>query len=147
MTMHLLDASAVATHVADRLATPDQGRALANDRWWPQSLAHGAVGVALLHIERARTGHGPWERVQTWLECAISDGVDASPEAHLYYGAPALAFVLRQAATVHPAMSVNWNSSTPPWPGSWPHAWRGHTRAWTPGSAFRCWPSSTPSAD
>ncbi|WP_028647932.1 lanthionine synthetase C family protein [Nocardiopsis sp. CNT312] len=101
MTAPLIDASAVATRAADHLATPDQGRALAQNRWWPQSLAHGAVGVALLHIERARTGHGPWERAQTWLECAVSDGVDASPEAHLYYGAPALAFVLHQAATVH----------------------------------------------
>jgi hypothetical protein len=98
----LTEATEIAALVADRLATPEQGRDLAEDRWWPQSLAHGAVGVALLHIERARTGHGPWERVQRWLECAVAEGVDSSPSAHLYYGAPAVAFVLHRAATVRP---------------------------------------------
>ncbi|HLU96719.1 MAG TPA: lanthionine synthetase C family protein [Thermobifida alba] len=90
-------AVAVAAAVADRLATPEQGRALAGDQWWPQSLAQGAAGITLLHIERARTGHGSWDRVHRWLECAVADGVQSSTRAHLYYGAPALAFVLHQA--------------------------------------------------
>jgi hypothetical protein len=98
----LTEATEIAGLVADRLATPEQGRALAGDRWWPQSLAHGAAGAALLHIERARTGHGSWERVQRWLECAVAEGVDSSPSAHLYYGAPAMAFVLHRAATTRP---------------------------------------------
>ncbi|GAA0988574.1 lanthionine synthetase C family protein [Nocardiopsis tropica] len=102
MTTTTTEATEIAGLVAGRLATPEQGRALAGDRWWPQSLAHGAAGVALLHIERARTGHGPWERVQRWLECAIAEGADSSPSAHLYYGAPAVAFVLHRAATVRP---------------------------------------------
>ncbi|GHD34439.1 hypothetical protein GCM10007147_40040 [Nocardiopsis kunsanensis] len=96
-------ASAVAAHIAERLATPEQARYWAGDSWWPQSLAHGALGVGLLHIERARTGEGPWERAQTWLECAVAEGVDASPAAHLYYGAPALAFVLERAHQVRPS--------------------------------------------
>ncbi|WP_223839286.1 hypothetical protein [Nocardiopsis deserti] len=83
MNTTLTEATEIAGLVADRLATPEQGRALAGERWWPQSLAHGAVGVALLHIERARTGHGPWERVQRWLECAVAEGVDSSPSTHL----------------------------------------------------------------
>ncbi|MES0836954.1 lanthionine synthetase C family protein [Nocardiopsis tropica] len=102
MTTTITKATEIAGLVAGRLATPEQGRALAGGRWWPQSLAHGAAGVALLHIERARTGHGPWERVQRWLECAVAEGVDSSPSAHLYYGAPAVAFVLHQASEVHP---------------------------------------------
>ncbi|WP_235431958.1 lanthionine synthetase C family protein [Nocardiopsis sp. RV163] len=102
MNTTITEATEIAGLVADRLATPEQGRALAGERWWPQSLAHGAVGVALLHIERARTGHGPWDRVQRWLECAVAEGVDSSPSTHLYYGAPAVAFVLRRAATAHP---------------------------------------------
>jgi hypothetical protein len=65
-------------------------------------LAHGAAGVALLHIERARTGHGSWDRVQRWLECAVAEGVDSSSSAHLYYGAPAVAFVLHRATRAHP---------------------------------------------
>ncbi|WP_019610917.1 lanthionine synthetase C family protein [Nocardiopsis sp. CNS-639] len=102
MTATTTEATEIAAVIADRLAAPEQGRALAGDRWWPQSLAHGAAGVALLHIERARTGHGPWERVQRWLECAVAEDVDSSPSAHLYYGAPAVAFVLHRAATAHP---------------------------------------------
>ncbi|WP_435111746.1 lanthionine synthetase C family protein [Nocardiopsis synnemataformans] len=102
MNTTITEATEIAGLVADRLATPGQGRALVGDRWWPQSLAHGAVGVALLHIERARTGHGSWERVQRWLECAVAEDVDSSPSAHLYYGAPAVAFVLHRASAVRP---------------------------------------------
>lgn len=100
-------ASAVATHIAERLAIPEQARYWAAVNWWPQSLAHGALGVALLHIERARTGEGPWERAQAWLECAVAEGVDASPAAHLYYGAPALAFVLNRAHQVRPSSGTD----------------------------------------
>lgn len=95
-------AGAVATCVADLLATPEQARAWAGERWWPQSLAQGAAGVALLHIERARTEVGSWSRAQAWLECAVAQGVDASPAAHLFYGAPALAYVLNRAQDVRP---------------------------------------------
>lgn len=95
-------AGAVAARVADLLATPEQARAWAGERWWPQSLAQGAAGVALLHIERARTGEGSWERAQVWLECAVAQGLDASPAAHLFYGAPALAYVLNRAQSVRP---------------------------------------------
>ncbi|PDP86570.1 hypothetical protein CQJ94_16395 [Glycomyces fuscus] len=102
MTATLTGAAAVAAAVADHLATPDQGRALAGDRWWPQSLAHGAAGVALLHIERARAAEGPWDRAREWLACAVSEGVDASVSSHLYYGLPAVAFVVHQAATMRP---------------------------------------------
>lgn len=100
MTATIPEAVAVAAAVADRLATPAQGKAVAGARWWPQSLAHGAAGVALLHIERARTGDGPWDRAQQWLACAVAEGVDDSAASHLYYGAPAVAFVLHRAATV-----------------------------------------------
>ncbi|MBB5492308.1 lanthionine synthetase C family protein [Nocardiopsis exhalans] len=95
-------ASVVAARVADLLATPEQARAWAGERWWPQSLAQGAAGVALLHIERTRTEDGPWSRAQAWLECAVAQGVDASPAAHLFYGAPALAYVLHRAQSVRP---------------------------------------------
>lgn len=95
-------AIAVSAHVADLLATPEHGRAWAGERWWPQSLAQGAAGVSLLHIERARTGDGSWDRAQAWLECAVAQGVDASPAAHLFYGAPALAYVLNRAQSMLP---------------------------------------------
>ena len=98
--MELRDtARAAAEAIADRLASPDDVRDLKLAQgWWPQSLAHGAAGVALLHIERARTGHGPWRRAHDWLACAAEGGAVGGPDAHLYYGAPALAFALHAAA-------------------------------------------------
>ncbi|MGC5042480.1 lanthionine synthetase C family protein [Streptomyces albidoflavus] len=85
--------------IADRLAAPDEVQGLGlKQGWWPQSLAHGAVGVALLHIERARAELGPWQRAHDWLACAAKDGTAGGPDAHLYYGAPALAFALHSAA-------------------------------------------------
>ncbi|KOX16917.1 lanthionine synthetase C family protein [Nocardiopsis sp. NRRL B-16309] len=90
-------ALAVAGGVAERLATPEQGFERSRDQWWPQSLAQGAAGIALLHIERARTGHGSWEPVHLWLKAMVADGVKASPDAHLFFGAPAVLLALHHA--------------------------------------------------
>jgi hypothetical protein len=54
-----------------------------------QSLAEGAAGIALLHLE-----NGDWPRARTELEAAVAGGVSVGRGASLYYGAPALAFVL-----------------------------------------------------
>ncbi|MFE0130166.1 lanthionine synthetase C family protein [Streptomyces sp. NPDC059037] len=92
-------ARAAADTIAERLATPEDVRALHHRQgWWPQSLAHGAVGVALLHIERARTDQGPWQRAHDWLACAAAEPAVGGIDSHLYYGAPALAFALHAAA-------------------------------------------------
>lgn len=72
---------------------PDGGRS------WPQSLAGGASGIALLHIERARTGHGDWFTAHTWLNAAVHGDVSAAANANLYFGAPALAYVMHRAAS------------------------------------------------
>jgi len=98
--MHYLNsAEAVADAVADRLAAPSttRGRDLAKG-WWPQSLARGAAGVALLHIERARAGLASWQPAHDWLTCATDGEVSAGANSGLYYGAPALAFALHTAA-------------------------------------------------
>ncbi|KFF98026.1 lantibiotic modifying enzyme [Streptomyces scabiei] len=68
-------------------------------RAWPQSLGGGAAGVALLHVERARTGHGDWDTVHTWLSTAVASDISAAANANLYLGAPALAFVIHRAAS------------------------------------------------
>ncbi|MFJ6382762.1 lanthionine synthetase C family protein [Kitasatospora sp. NPDC092039] len=65
---------------------------------WRQSLAHGAPGIALLHIERAATGRGPWEPVRAWLSVAARTPVTSGADSYLYYGAPALAHALACAA-------------------------------------------------
>lgn len=63
-----------------------------------QSLAEGAAGIALLHLE-TRT----WEAAIAALEAAVADGVSVAAGASLYYGAPALAFVL--AASDQPGLA------------------------------------------
>lgn len=72
---------------------PNSGRA------WPQSLAGGASGIALLHIERARTGHGDWDTAHSWMAAAVHGEVSAAANANLYFGAPALAFITHRAAS------------------------------------------------
>ncbi|MGQ0841488.1 lanthionine synthetase C family protein [Actinokineospora sp.] len=64
----------------------------------PQSLANGAAGIALLHAERARTGHGDPATAHAWLTAATADGVDAGPQSSLFYGVPALAHAIHVAA-------------------------------------------------
>jgi hypothetical protein len=63
-----------------------------------QSLAEGAAGVALLHLET-----GNWAAAYAALEQAVADGVSVAEGASLYYGAPALAFVL--AASDQPGLA------------------------------------------
>ncbi|MFF0520726.1 lanthionine synthetase C family protein [Actinomadura nitritigenes] len=62
-----------------------------------QSLAHGAAGIALPHIERALAGHGSWADAHALIRKAATGPVDASDHAGLYYGAPAIAFMLHTA--------------------------------------------------
>ncbi|MFI0912514.1 lanthionine synthetase C family protein [Streptomyces abikoensis] len=86
----------IAEHLAD--PAPDS----ASGPWWRQSLAHGAPGIALLHIERAAAGRGPWERAHQWLTYAAGAPVTSGPDSHLYYGAPAIAHALACASTARP---------------------------------------------
>ncbi|ADL49623.1 MULTISPECIES: lanthionine synthetase C family protein [Micromonospora] len=62
-----------------------------------QSLATGGVGVALLAIERALTGTGDWTAARHLVAQATGDRVDAGRHAGLYYGAPAILFMLNAA--------------------------------------------------
>ncbi|MER5647363.1 lanthionine synthetase C family protein [Streptosporangium sp. NPDC002524] len=61
-------------------------------------LSAGPAGIALLHIERARTGSGPWSTVQEWAAAMTRDPVVADPDTcGLYRGVPAVAFALHTA--------------------------------------------------
>jgi lantibiotic biosynthesis protein len=99
------NALAAATALASALAEPDavQSRS-AGEEAWPQSLAVGASGVALLHAERARSGHDDARTAHAWLSRAVSGELDAANNSRyrsnvgLYLGAPALAFVMHAAA-------------------------------------------------
>jgi hypothetical protein len=96
-------ADQIAGQIAEDLADPDevQRRHQPAD-WWRQSLANGALGVALLHVERARIGRADWRTAHAWLTFAAARPVDDGPGSHLHYGAPALAYVLHHASTAHP---------------------------------------------
>ncbi|MET8372027.1 lanthionine synthetase C family protein [Micromonospora sp. DT68] len=63
-----------------------------------QSLADGTAGIALLHLET-----GNWPAAYEALRHATAGGVSIAEGASLFYGAPALAFVL--ATTDHPGLA------------------------------------------
>ncbi|MFE4176944.1 lanthionine synthetase C family protein [Streptomyces sp. NPDC056909] len=95
-------ALSAANHLAHALADPHTvwpGGRPEGGRAWPQSLAGGASGIALLHIERVRTGHGDWDTAHTWLATALHGDISAAANANLYFGAPALAFITYGAAS------------------------------------------------
>ncbi len=93
----LHEAAVLADAAATRLADPTAVDGLAKDGL-SQSLAKGAAGIALLHIERARAGLGDWATVHAWLSAATRTPVYAGPDAGLYVGAPAVAFAVHTAA-------------------------------------------------
>ncbi|MFB9965636.1 lanthionine synthetase C family protein [Sinosporangium siamense] len=86
--------SAEVTEIATRLSFP-----ASTQEGHPQSLSRGAVGVALLHVERAASGVGDWETAHRWLTAAATAmPISTGPQAGLLFGAPALAFTLHAAA-------------------------------------------------
>ncbi|RCG29562.1 lanthionine synthetase [Sphaerisporangium album] len=63
-----------------------------------QSLAKGSAATALLHIERALSGTGGWATAHAHIKQVANGPIDGAPHAGLYYGAPAVAFVLHAAS-------------------------------------------------
>ncbi|WP_405862070.1 lanthionine synthetase C family protein [Streptomyces sp. NBC_01515] len=95
MTTHT--ALDLAAAVADQLADPHTahlGPAISHR----QHLAYGLPGIALLHIERAAAGLGPWQRAHDWLATASREPFTSGPDSHAFYGAPAFAHALACAA-------------------------------------------------
>ena len=89
-----LMATGMASHVdaiAERLANPPTPPHAPGQ---VQSLATGAAGIALLHIERALAGTDTWITAHRWLRTAVRGGVPAAVHSGLYRGAPAVAFAL-----------------------------------------------------
>lgn len=84
------------TAACDRLADPAVVEPSPDGRTRPQSLAGGAVGIALLHIERAISGHGDEAIAHRWIRAAATDPVSLG-YADPFHGVPALAFMLHTA--------------------------------------------------
>jgi hypothetical protein len=62
--------------------------------WAVQSLADGAAGTALLHVEAARSHAQPWRAAHRWISAAVSIQVSAADTTGLFLGAPAIGFLL-----------------------------------------------------
>lgn len=88
--------------IADRYAEPNAAELPTDQAWWHQSLAHGAPGVALLHIELAAAGLRPFHRAHDWLTVATGKPVTTGASTGLFYGAPAVARALAGTAAVRP---------------------------------------------
>ncbi|WP_291410165.1 lanthionine synthetase C family protein [Actinophytocola sp.] len=93
------DAAQLAETLAAKLATPTHDTDDKTGR--EQSLAQGAAGVALLHIERALAGVGSWSTAHAWVSTATARGISAADDTSLYLGAPALSFILHAAEADH----------------------------------------------
>ncbi|MFH7338551.1 lanthionine synthetase C family protein [Streptomyces sp. KHY 26] len=70
-----------------------------DEPWAAQSLADGAAGISLLHIEMAARHGAPWRPAHQWITTAATGHISAADTAGLFLGAPAIGFVL---ATVPP---------------------------------------------
>lgn len=84
--------NAITAQVADPNAAP------LGPREHRQHLAYGPAGIALLHIELAAHGLGPWQRAHDWLAAASRQPLTSGPDSHPFYGAPAFAHALACAA-------------------------------------------------
>ncbi|WP_326687246.1 MULTISPECIES: lanthionine synthetase C family protein [unclassified Streptomyces] len=76
----------------DHLAQP--APVTLNEPWAGQSLAEGAVGVALVHVEQAARQAASWHAAHRWITQGAAGEISAADTTGLFLGAPALAFVL-----------------------------------------------------
>jgi lantibiotic biosynthesis protein len=97
VTTSTINPSDLLTAVCDRLADPATVGPSPDGRTRPQSLAGGAVGIALLHIERAVSGHGDEALAHRWIRAAASEPVSIGHNSDPFHGAPALSFMLHTA--------------------------------------------------
>jgi class I lanthipeptide synthase len=96
------DAVGFATKIADRLTDPADFALPTSEPWWHQSLAHGAPGIALLHVELAAAGIRSFDRAHKWLTVVASKPVTTGASTGLFYGAPAVARALAAGAALRP---------------------------------------------
>ncbi|MCX5100412.1 lanthionine synthetase C family protein [Streptomyces sp. NBC_00439] len=65
-----------------------------DEPWTVQSLADGAAGISLLHIEMASRYGDSWRPAHRWITAAAAGQISAADTTGLFLGAPALGFVL-----------------------------------------------------
>lgn len=77
-----------AAHLAQPAAPPP------DEPWAVQSLADGAAGISLLHIEMASRYGDSWRPAHQWITAAAAGQTSAADTTGLFLGAPAIGFVL-----------------------------------------------------
>ncbi|MFD4274161.1 lanthionine synthetase C family protein [Streptomyces cyaneofuscatus] len=70
-----------------------------DEPWVVQSLADGAAGISLLHVEMAGHYGSSWQPAHRWINAAAAGPISAADTTGLFLGAPAVGFLL---ATVPP---------------------------------------------
>lgn len=65
-----------------------------DEPWAVQSLADGAAGISLLHIEMASRYGDSWHPAHRWITAAAAGHISAADTTGLFLGAPAIGFVL-----------------------------------------------------
>ncbi|NUV58932.1 lanthionine synthetase C family protein [Streptomyces sp. CAI-85] len=91
-----------AAHLAEPSPSP------ADEPWTVQSLADGAAGISLLHVETAGRHGSSWRLAHRWITAAASGHINAADTAGLYLGAPAVGFLL---STVPPPFQHLYDSA------------------------------------
>ena len=97
MTTPTISAVDVLAEACDRLADPCIVDPSPDGRTRPQALAGGPAGIALLHIERAVSGHGDEATAHRWIRAAAGEPVSIGANSDPFHGAPALTFMLHTA--------------------------------------------------
>lgn len=92
MTVPTFTTAAIVEEYATHLAQPAPPPP--DEPWAVQSLADGAAGISLLHIEMASRHGGSWHPAHRWLTAATAGHISAADTTGLFLGAPALGFVL-----------------------------------------------------
>lgn len=98
MTAPAVTTATILEQYTAHLAQPDPPPP--DEPWAVQSLADGAAGISLLHIEMASRHGGSWRPAHRWITAAAAGHISAADTTGLFLGAPALGFVL---TTVPPA--------------------------------------------
>ncbi|GHJ36980.1 lanthionine synthetase C family protein [Streptomyces sp. TS71-3] len=92
MTAPAATAGAILEQYAAGLATPAPPPP--NEPWAVQSLADGAAGISLLHVEMASRFGGSWRPAHRWITTAAGGHISAADTTGLFLGAPAVGFLL-----------------------------------------------------
>ncbi|GAA1192710.1 lanthionine synthetase C family protein [Streptomyces hebeiensis] len=92
MTGSAATAAAILEQYAAHLAEPPTPPL--DEPWVAQSLADGAAGSSLLHIEMASRHGGSWRPAHRWITAATAGHISAADTTGLFLGAPAVGFLL-----------------------------------------------------